>query len=1344
MRNKKILTIISGIAVLGGSIILGMSSASQSALTIGGKKNYIVSFKDSSSYNESAFEEKLTDLVGSGNYKINAKYSGNLFNGVAVTLNSGYTNIIKSWSFVDGMYNDTVYSLPTSTVDQGEGINAVADSGNVDSDRTTTSYSRATMKIQDSLTGINAPSKQGLGTVIGILDTGLYYNQIAGKATDTSTKAFRPIAVDDESDQLGVKLSTVKDLSTQLGTDGQHKGGAPKVQNNKIIWGYDYADDDNVVSPSYSNNHGTHVASLAAANGATYEGAAPDAQVAVFKVFSDSSSGATTSSILKAMQDIDKMDFIDTINLSLGSALFQMGNDADDFDVYTIVQKLEEKGVQVNFAGGNDGRASYNKTTGFFADSLTTDTVEPSEYGSYALLDNANIVSSSYLDKTYHKKLILNGDEANRAADFTDQNTDYPIANLFDSGVSLRYIYIGGTGTAEWYDSNPNVENGMIKDYSSIPTIAVVNRGGAYFSELADTAQKYGAKGIIIINNSEAQDNSLGRFDLSSATTPITIPVVAAYYRDIQKFGEAGSTTGEISYDATGKLEDNDAAKQMSLFSSDGPATNLSFNPDITAPGTDILGAVNGKYETMSGTSMATPNFTGAMATILSNHVGDSEYNKHLMARIQSTATPLKDDSKYQIDFDHDKNGKWSASSKEQFGDLDIDNYASPRRAGAGMINVNRVLNDKVWLETPVTDNSGKPVQADGKYEGTGKAKLQMGYTDTDGFSKGIFKAPIIIHNEDTSDKHYQVSLYVAVPEVRVGADSSELSTLGVTSSMLAKGLTTTDLMSTDDHMVANVVLTEDVTVKPGDNIYDINVDINAKTNNALENYVKKYFNYGTFLEGYVLLQPTDQKPSSNDTKEVRANKEQTWLRMPYLGFYGDYSTAPAVENFDFERTSDNTLNSDIQQQVARNIVGGSQNADFSSQVYGASLAQYKSANEYDGALSALDEVYKGDKTLADVNFAKLGTNPKNEAYDTSDRTKFVAGVKNFSDLLIIKQFVNRSLYSGKVTLTDASGKALQSVYLQDHAYTTADSQTGKLENSLRNSDGKSYQLLKSFLTSSLISARYYAPLASAAIPLKDASGKDLASGDYKLVFDYVLMAKKDGTNPSQDDENNTADGRFTQQKTYTIHIPAESEISKPAVYSYGQVGTDFVIYVPNDTKYVKFGKTDTDNSSVQTTVTPQGQTVHYVVVPSGRLNNGVLRGTSVGFDGNATSFIIDGKGKGQSAIYGSESILDQVEAFYFSATFDEANRTLTYTANVLGTNGAIISNYFNSKNNGYTFNVNDDPANKEFKFTGVKGISRGNKVIDISSAYYEYDAASGQFTILNLPANVVSIQFTF
>ena len=449
------------------------------------------------------------------------------------------------------------------------------------------------MRLQD--TDIEAPKKQGDGMTIGIMDTGPYANQVAVTADDKyDEKAFRPITGEAASNVSRSK----EDMDAVKNTAGTH-GTNAKYVNNKIIWEYDYADNDNNVNTTTSNAHGTHVASLAAANGKTYEGAAPNAQLAIMKVFSDNSSGATSNALLHAFQDAANLK-LDVINLSLGSALFQVDNSESDREIYKLVNKLEAAGTQVNFAAGNDGRASYARNSGFFADTITLDTVEPSEFGSYALLSSPNIIASSFLDKSYHKKLIV----GNRSTSFTDQNTDYPIDNLFESTTEYKYVYIGGAGEESEYNI---ILQG--KTRFEEPTIAVVNRGDISFVEKATNAQHFGAKALIIVNN-QAEDG--GRFNLTTgATEPITIPVVSVRKTTGQQtFGSAGTSEGKVSYDKNGKLEDNDSAKMMSYFSSDGPATNLNFNPDITAPGTDILGAINGEYGTMSGTSMATPNFS--------------------------------------------------------------------------------------------------------------------------------------------------------------------------------------------------------------------------------------------------------------------------------------------------------------------------------------------------------------------------------------------------------------------------------------------------------------------------------------------------------------------------------------------------------------------------------------------------------------------------------------------------------------------------------------------------------------------------------------------------------------
>ena len=74
----------------------------------------------------------------------------------------------------------------------------------------------------------------------------------------------------------------------------------------------------------YGNDHGTHVAGITAgktvdADGSvTFAGQSPEAQLAIFKVFSDSTYGASTDTILAALNDALLLD-VDVINMSLGA-----------------------------------------------------------------------------------------------------------------------------------------------------------------------------------------------------------------------------------------------------------------------------------------------------------------------------------------------------------------------------------------------------------------------------------------------------------------------------------------------------------------------------------------------------------------------------------------------------------------------------------------------------------------------------------------------------------------------------------------------------------------------------------------------------------------------------------------------------------------------------------------------------------------------------------------------------------------------------------------------------------------------------------------------------------------
>ena len=76
---------------------------------------------------------------------------------------------------------------------------------------------------------------------------------------------------------------------------------------------------------------------------------------------------------------------------------------------------------------------------------------------------------------------------------------------------------------------------------------------------------------------------------------------------------------GTVSFPAEAVILENPDGWQMSAFSSWGATPSLTLKPHITGVGGDVYSAsflTEDKYEIMSGTSMATPNMTGAMAII--------------------------------------------------------------------------------------------------------------------------------------------------------------------------------------------------------------------------------------------------------------------------------------------------------------------------------------------------------------------------------------------------------------------------------------------------------------------------------------------------------------------------------------------------------------------------------------------------------------------------------------------------------------------------------------------------------------------------------------------------------
>ena len=137
----------------------------------------------------------------------------------------------------------------------------------------------------------------------------------------------------------------------------------------KVVDGYDFVNND--PDPMDDHGHGTHVAGIAAANGATYKGVAPDAQLVAYKVLGSNGSGYD-SWILAAIEravDPDENpateDALDVVSMSLGRP-----PDGTE-PLSEAVNNAVMKGVVFCIAAGNAGLNLTIGTPGIAANAIT-------------------------------------------------------------------------------------------------------------------------------------------------------------------------------------------------------------------------------------------------------------------------------------------------------------------------------------------------------------------------------------------------------------------------------------------------------------------------------------------------------------------------------------------------------------------------------------------------------------------------------------------------------------------------------------------------------------------------------------------------------------------------------------------------------------------------------------------------------------------------------------------------------------------------------------------------------------------------------------------------------------
>ena len=365
----------------------------------------------------------------------------------------------------------------------------------------------------------------------------------------------------------------------------------------KIPFQFDYGDRDKDGMPGDKGSHGTHVASTAAGNTGVNEaamGVAPQAQIINMNVFK-STGGASYSDILAALEDCILLG-VDVANLSLGSDCGYIDYDSEDAFTKSLLDVFErtgESGVSLAVAAGNAYNAAYGDAFGGKALASNPNyglVSEPSTYGeslSVAAVSNG-VVTAPYVtvggkDLAYQDSATISEDENAK-----------PFRSLSARG-SIEYVVVPNYGAEE--------------DYAGLDLtgkIALVQRGGGmYYEQKERAAANAGAIGMLVYNNVP------GMLYMSITGWKIPCAFISQAAGEYMKQQE----TKTLSVAAADALVES-PTYGMADFSSWGATPELTLKPEITAPGAGIYAAVPGGYESMDGTSMASPHAAGGMAIV--------------------------------------------------------------------------------------------------------------------------------------------------------------------------------------------------------------------------------------------------------------------------------------------------------------------------------------------------------------------------------------------------------------------------------------------------------------------------------------------------------------------------------------------------------------------------------------------------------------------------------------------------------------------------------------------------------------------------------------------------------
>jgi minor extracellular serine protease Vpr len=531
----------------------------------------------------------------------------------------------------------------------------------------------------------------GDGVTVAVIDTGIDYTHanFGGPGTTIAYSGNDPTTI-----EVGTFPTTKVIDGYDFAGDGYDANGA----NGSVV---PTPDPD----PLDCAGHGSHVSGTIAGYGvnadhSTYAGAygattladpsafaigpgvAPEANLIGLKVFGCEGSTDLVVDALDwvAEYNANNADAIDVVNMSLGSP-FGSNTDVDS----AMTNDLVASGVVVVASAGNEASVPY--ITG--SPAAATKAISVAAYDALptlpmALIDRAS-TDITGLNQNGFPGLPVTGDLFNvidgTSAGLGCDVTDYP------AGVSGK--------------------------------IAVIQRGVCAFVDKGAAAEAAGAIAVIVVNRDDLPAGALPSY-IGYNPDIFNIPMigVANDYK-----ATLSAATGEtVTLSAAGTAA-SPTYRQIAGFSSSGPRYGDSaLKPDVAAPGVSVYSTGVGlgwNGTTMSGTSMAAPMTTGAVALVL--EANPSWTPSRVKAALANTAS----------------------------GTLVV-GY-TPVRSGAGLIQVNKAATSKTFA-----------------LASDGTSNLSFGYVNPKGAWKG--SRSFTITNNSTSSVTYTLKSSSSVVALSVSS----------------------------------------------------------------------------------------------------------------------------------------------------------------------------------------------------------------------------------------------------------------------------------------------------------------------------------------------------------------------------------------------------------------------------------------------------------------------------------------------------------------------------------------------------------------------------------------------